>query len=337
MFKSVLACTLAPSVGSLVDDVHWPAFQEFIDKYARKYQTESEVADRFAIFKESLKRIDERNAKGGSTHGITKFADLSPEEFASKYMGRLPLESTTLPLTNRTFPHTKEGSSSIDWCDVGHCTPVKDQGQCGSCWAFGGVECLESAFSIDFGELYDLSTMQVTACDPFDGGCAGGNAINSWAYANSVGGIEPASVWEYNITTPMTTPTCIDSKVIPAEFKVSTDSYFWISGGPYALDEDNMVAALQEITLSVAVAGGYWQDYTGGVVKAGEGCGTALNHNVQVTGYNEEGNYYIVRNSWGTGWGEAGFIYVEKGENVCGIAMETSGVQPTSAATSLAV
>jgi len=183
---------------------------------------------------------------------------------------------------------------------------------------------LESVYSIEIGGLYDLSTMQVTACDPYGGGCNGGNAINSWAYANSVGGIEPASDWKYKISSPMVTPTCESSKVIKEDFKVSSSAYYWISGGASAQSESNMIAALQELTLSVAVEADVWQTYTGGVLKAGDGCGTALDHNVQITGYNEAGNYYIVRNSWGTNWGLDGFIYVEAGKNVCGIAMETA-------------
>merc|ERR1711988_1524775 len=90
---------------------------------------------------------------------------------------------------------------SVNWCEQGHCTPVKDQGRCGSCWAFDGVEMLESDYSIRFGELYDLSTQQVTSCDPYDGGCAGGNAVNAWAYANSTGGVEPASFYAYTSGT----------------------------------------------------------------------------------------------------------------------------------------
>lgn len=323
MFRSaVLAGAIAAT--SAVDG-DWPAFQEFMVKYGKMY-SDDEVASRFAIFKDNLKLIDERNARGGATHGINKFTDMTPQEFKDRYLGRVDFDETKISVkaVNRTFPDAKEGESSVDWCAAGHCTPVKDQGQCGSCWAFGGVENLESDYSINFGELYELSTMQVVACDNYDGGCNGGNAINAWAYVNSVGGIEPASDWQYSLKKSMQTPACIKKNVIPADFKVDTSAYSWISGGAAAQDESNMIAALQTTTLSVAVEADYWQTYTGGVIKAGDGCGTNLDHNVQVTGYNEAGNYYIVRNSWGAGWGEAGFVWVEAGSNVCGIAMETS-------------
>jgi len=322
-FKAILIGGVVANVASnLVEDEHWPVFQKFMDEHGRSYPGKLEMVERFEIFKSNLKLIQERNSKGGAQHGINKFADLSPAEFRDRYLGRLPLDSTILRETSRTFTASNSLSTSINWCDKGHCTPVKDQGQCGSCWAFGGVESLESVYSIQVGGLYTLSTEQVVACDTNDGGCKGGNAVNAWAYANSVGGIEPASDWKYEITSPMVTPTCIKSKVVPADFKVSADAYYWVSGGNSQQNETNMVSALQELTLSVAVEADVWQTYTGGVITAADGCGTALDHNVQITGYNAAGNYWIVRNSWGAAWGNAGFVYVEAGKNVCGIAME---------------
>jgi len=114
----------------------------------------------------------------------------------------------------------------------------------------------------------------------------------------------------------------IKKKVVAADFKVSADAYYWVSGGNSQQNESNMISAIQELTLSVAVEAEVWQTYTGGVITSADGCGTALDHNVQVTGYNEAGNYWIVRNSWGASWGNDGFVYVEAGKNVCGIAME---------------
>merc|ERR1712032_781124 len=119
-----------------------------------------------------------------------------------------------LNLTKKEFPKTLVQSDSVDWCAAGHCTPVKDQGQCGSCWAFGGVEMLESDFSIRFGTLYDLSTQQATSCSTFDYGCAGGNAVNAWAYANNTGGIEEAKYYPYTSGTTQQTGTCNQSIIV---------------------------------------------------------------------------------------------------------------------------
>lgn len=87
-----------------------------------------------------------------------------------------------------------------------------------------------------------------------------------------------------------------------------------------------MLIDIEMTPMSVAVAADLWQTYTGGVITASSGCGTALDHNVQVVGYNSEGNYWIVRNSWSAAWGENGFINVEAGANVCGIALEAAAV-----------
>lgn len=205
---------------------------------------------------------------------------------------------------------------------------MKDQGHCGSCWAFDGVEMLESDYSIRFGELHDLSTQQVTSCDTYDGGCQGGNAVNAWAYANSTGGIELASFYEYTSGSTTQTGTCQRNKVKTQNLIVSACESFWIALG--AADEDNMIADIPLTPLSVAVAADYWQTYVSGVVTAEDGCGPnsqyPIDHNVQVTGFNAEGNYYIVRNSWGTGWGQEGFIYIEAGKDVCGIADECAAV-----------
>jgi len=329
MLFKLAAVSASLVVADLTLDQDWPTFQKFIEDFDRTYPTESEVSGRFTIFKDNLKRIEERNAKGKSKHGINQFTDLSPEEFSARYLGR---RATSANLTKKEFPRQTPTATSVNWCDQGHCTPVKDQGHCGSCWAFGGTEMLESDFSIRFGELYELSTQQVTSCDNYDGGCNGGNAVNAWAYANATGGLEPASDYPYTSGTTQQTGTCIASKVIPADFKVSACQSFWISLS--ADDEDNMITDIPLTPLSVAVAADYWQTYTSGVVTAEDGCGTALDHNVQVTGFNAEGNYYIVRNSWGTGWGEAGFINVEAGKNVCGIAMECAAVVTCPAQTS---
>jgi len=308
----------------LAQDEQWSVFQDFIGKYGRQYMTEAEVTGRFQIFKDNVAVIADRNKRGSAKHGMNQFTDLSSEEFASRYLHR---QATTLNLTKKEFLHVDNfKAESVNWCDQGHCTPVKDQGQCGSCWAFGGVEMLESDFSIRYGKLYELSTQQVTSCDTNDGGCAGGNAVNAWAYANATGGIEEAKYYPYTSGSTRQTGSCDSSKVV--DRVVSACESYWISLG--SSDEQNMITDIPLTPLSVAVAADYWQFYESGVVSSTDGCGPnsqyPIDHNVQVTGFNAEGNYYIVRNSWGTGWGNAGFIYIEAGSDVCGIAQETAAV-----------
>lgn len=319
----LISSVAAALAGDLALDPAWPAFQDFTEKYARTYTTESEVSGRFAIFKDNLQLIENRNSQGSAKHAINHLADISPEEFRRSYLTYKP---TTLNLTKKEFPNGPVKAESVDWCAQGHCTPVKDQGRCGSCWAFDGIEMLESDYSIRFGELLDLSTQQLTSCDQYDGGCMGGNAVNAWAYANSTGGIELASVYPYTSGTTQQSGTC--QAVQTSDRLVSACESFWIALG--ASDEDNMLLDIPLTPLSVAVAADYWQFYESGIVKSTDGCGPnaqyPIDHNVQVTGFNAEENYYIVRNSWGTGWGNEGFIYIEAGQDVCGIAEECAAV-----------
>jgi len=268
-------------------------------------------------------------------HGINKFADWTPEEFSKRLLGRTDGNWSAMKRkypTSYSFEEQKAKTDSVDWCAQGACTPVKDQGQCGSCWAFGGTEMVESDFFLRFGTLHDLSTQQPTSCDTLCGGCNGGNAVAAWQYIAANGGQDSAESYPYVSGTTQQTGICKSSVVTPANYQAGVEEAFWVSLG--ASDEGNMLLDVVQTPMSVAVAAeGLWQTYTGGIVTASSGCGTALDHNVQVTGYNAEGNYYIVRNSWSSAWGEDGFIYVEAGSNVCGIAQEASVVvtaQPTS-------
>merc|ERR1712183_594047 len=175
-----------------------------------------------------------------------------------------------------------------------------DQGQCGSCWAFGGTESMESDFFIRFGTLYDLSTQQITSCDTLCAGCGGGNAVAAWQYVSTLGGQVLASEYPYTSGTTQQSGTCQSSKVQAADFKVGVENAYWFSTNATA--EGNMLIDIELTPISVAVEADIWQTYTSGVITTSSGCGTALDHNVQVVGYNEPGNYWIVRNSWGTGW-----------------------------------
>lgn len=258
---------------------------------------------------------------------MNKFADMTPEEFKNTLLNRVEGNWTAMKHkypSSHDFTAARARTDSINWCEKGACTSVKDQGQCGSCWAFGGTESVESDYQIRFGTLYNLSPQQPTSCDTLCLGCGGGNAVAAWQYINETGGQVLETEYPYTSGVTQQTGTCLTGAVEPADFKVGVAEAFWLSLS--AADEGNMLIDIELTPMSVAVAADLWQTYTSGVITSSSGCGTALDHNVQVVGYNSDGNYWIVRNSWSAAWGESGFVYVEAGANVCGIAMEASAV-----------
>lgn len=337
MAKIAVASTLLCTALGNASDPDWPQFKQFMSDYSKDYSTRLEQKQRFAIFKDNLKLIDQRNAKGTTMkHDVTKFADMTPAEFQGKLLGRTDgywSAMTKKPKFTQTWEDVRGATESINWCDLGHCTPVKDQGHCGSCWAFDGTEMMESDFSIRFGELYTLSTQEATSCDPYDGGCQGGNSVNEWAWVNSVGGLAEASVYPYESGETECSGKCDTSLEASKYFKVNVEASYWFSQS--AADEGNMLLDIALTPISVAVDASTWSSYTGGIVTAADCGSTSLNHNVQVVGYNADGNYWIVRNSWSSAWGNDGFINLAAGNNTCGIAMEASAVVTSKPASSV--
>merc|ERR1712232_1033958 len=243
--------------------------------------------------------------------------DLTAQEFTAKYKGLVPSKhkNGSLMKLHPTASNVSAHATSIDWNALGALTPIKNQGQCGSCWAFSATEQLESQFYQKFGTLKELAPQQIVSCDTTDAGCNGGNPINAWGYVSGYGGQELGSDYPYTSGTTEQSGTCTSTRSDVAEDVGS--SYSMIADEPS--EESNMLAQIQQSPMSVCVDATLWQTYTGGVITASSGCGTSIDHAVQATGYNAEGNYWIVRNSWGPTWGENGFVWVEYGSNVCGI------------------
>merc|ERR1712216_649272 len=174
------------------------------------YSSEAETIGRFTVFKQNLRLAEERNLRGAlnakpgqkaETHGITMFMDLTPEEFTAKYKGLRPSKHKK----NVTMVSSTAKAASIDWNAKGVLTPIKNQGQCGSCWAFSATEQLESQYFQTYGSLKELSPQQVTSCDTNSNGCGGGNPINAWGYIYSFGGQEPNADYPYTSGTTQQT------------------------------------------------------------------------------------------------------------------------------------
>jgi C1A family cysteine protease len=291
-----------PSVG-------FAAFEEYNRFWNKTHATLLEKHQRYQIFVQASTKIAELNAKSSDARfGFTKFADWTYEEF-KVLNGFIPSK----PLAEHQPSNVAAPSGSIDWVARGKTTPVKNQGQCGSCWAFSATETVESANLIAGRSVSSLSPQEIVDCDSNDNGCSGGDPQEALQWVQQQGGLDTESCYPYTAqdgqcASGQCTPSLTVNNVIPV-----------------SSSESAMYSALQSGPLSICCDASQWQYYDGGVLTADQ-CGTSIDHAIQLTGYSSnQGGYWIVRNSWGADWGESGFIYLQYGQNTCGITSETTG------------
>jgi len=281
-----------------------------------KIYTPEEYQRRLAIFTTNLDLIQQLNENAGddgASFALNKFADLTPQEFSAYYLGYVPStqEMEELALSDAAVPDT------FDWISKDKVTPVKNQEQCGSCWAFSATENIESVWMIakDLtpATFKPLAPQQIVDCDKNDGGCNGGNPPTAYGYIISAGGQDTEASYPYHARNQ----AC---QFKPADVEAKITSYKTIS------NEDDMKTATATVApLSICVDASSWQFYSSGVMTPSQ-CGTSLDHCVQIVGYDTSVNppYWNVRNSWGTDWGLSGFIRLEYGHNTCGLTEETT-------------
>jgi cysteine peptidase B len=298
-------------------------FEEFILTYNKSYSSTEEYSYRLGVFQSNLvisQKLD--LADPYADYGVTKFMDLTPEEFKSQYLisnftsikrrGQpVPLLQVDLPPVSPT--EVFAGIPYFDWRDKGMVTAVYNQGSCGSCWAFSTTEQIESMWAIAGHGLTNLAMQQLVDCDTVSHGCSGGNPPDAFQYVINQGGIDSLSSYPYLGVNEV-------CHFNPANVAAKVKSWGYLS------TNDNEVAMLSWTGTygppSVCVDAVLWQYYNGGVITTG--CGTALDHCVQITGWNiiNGVDAWTVRNSWGTDWGYSGYVYVAYGGIVCGIGEE---------------
>jgi len=286
---------------------HGYTFEAHMAEFGKAYSEEREFKNRKAIFEANLQKVREHNRQyAAGKHGwymaMNKFADWTPEEF--KRILSTKYSHSQAPVVQ--LPNTKT-PNSIDWREKGAVTDVKDQGGCGSCWAFAAVESVESHYQIATGKLLKLSPQTYVNCVENPGSCGG------------TGGCEGATCeLAFNLTVAKGVALeedlpyrGRDQKCAPYKAAVKATGYVRNPpNDPKALE----TALATKGPQSVTVAAGSWQLYGGGLFH---GCSggwffhdNTLDHGVQAVGYSED--YWIVRNSWGPGWGEKGFIRISR-------------------------
>lgn len=314
---AVAAVAVASVSGAVITPQITSHFGDFMTKYDKTYSSD-EIAQKMTTFANNMQLIKENNKKnilagGEAVHGITKFMDLTPAEFKAMYLTYKPVDRDM----ERVTPDPQAVAASIDWRTRGAVTAVKDQGRCGSCWAFSATEAIESYAMLNAkanglnGTLMELSPQQINSCDKEDDGCNGGNTESAFDYVFQAGGLQYESDYPYTSGGRGRTGKC---KVDKSKFAISIKGYKSVRSG-----EKNLKAALNNGPVSICLAADTFQSYTGGILQS---CDNEVDHCVQGVGYDDTGDqpYWIVRNSWADDWGEEGFIRVAQGKDLCRIA-----------------
>jgi len=258
-------------------------------------------------------------SNGGATYALNKYADLTPEEFKEQYLGYVPSPKKGEPELLE-FPNAITAPSSFSWITQGKVTAVKNQEQCGSCWAFSVTENIESVWMIaknlSPSTMKPLAPQQIVDCDKRDGGCNGGDPPTAYEYVIGAKGQDTEASYPYRAVNQAChfNPSTVEATISSYKYATKTQN------------EQQMIDATATVApLSICVDASAWQFYNSGVMTPSQ-CGKSLDHCVQIVGYDTSAStpYWNVRNSWGADWGEKGFIRLEYGHNTCGVAIEAT-------------
>jgi len=323
-----VASAMIPLPGSEAS-VYWSWFKR---EFGKNYSPVEEEA-RFRIFENNVELIHHLNAQDDSaSYGITQFADLTHEEFAQFYLnGGKDIHVVRGDHHNYQdiCPETSDVPAEIDWRDKNAVTGVKDQGSCGSCWAFSTTGHIEGAYALKHGDLKSFSEQQLVDCDhecdpedprSCDAGCNGGLMWNAFQYIIK-NGLEEESAYPYKGRGGR----CAED---PSLYVAHVSD--WAHVDDAEGNEDLMRGILaRNGPLPIAINANPLQFYRGGVLNPRSCNPRALNHGVLAVGFGNDGgkDFWLVKNSWGTRWGEKGYFRIIRDKGACGLDTAVSCAQ----------
>jgi hypothetical protein len=295
-------------------------FAAWKSNFQKAYETSERELLAMAAFTENDAIIEEHNAKGLSwTLGHNEWSDMTWSTFQATVMGEIFLNRNPKN-ARREFIQIEGGpkvADSTDWVTKGGVTPVKNQAQCGSCWAFSTTGAVEGAYFVANQTLISLSEENLVECDTVDSGCKGGLMDNAFEFIEK-NGVCAESAYPYTsgggvrgsckkTCTPVVTLTGF--KDVPQKNEIALKA----------------AVAQQPVSIAIEADKSAFQLYKSGVLDSTT-CGTQLDHGVLLVGYGTDSgkDYWKVKNSWGATWGEGGYIRMARGKNMCGVAQQPS-------------
>ena len=332
--QSILLFCFATRVVSQQQQPYEPLFEKWVQDFRVVFQSAEHRVHMFGNWVENHIFIEKSNSLNRPFQlGHNQFSGLNQTEYVQWVRGGLGNVINVIGV-NPVISAPSEYQSlpaSVDWTTKGAVTSVKDQGQCGSCWSFSTTGALEGAYAIKNSKLVSFSEQQLVDCDTLgnggrDHGCNGGLMDNAFSWISKNNGLCTEADYPYVSGTTMTAGTCAKSckNVAGSDVAKFVDVE---SASDLAFS-----TALSQQPVSVAIEADQreFQLYKSGVFTGA--CGTNLDHGVLAVGYGVEGGveYYKVKNSWSTTWGDKGYIRLGKGSSYnggkgqCGILLEAS-------------
>jgi len=324
MLSFLVCAMLSVSSASLAE-----RFETWVEEFEMRFDNGEHRKNVFSKWLSNDRFIEMVNA-GNRTYslGHNHFSGMDVDDFR-EYLNRSGAMSGDVESSDE---HVVGASSpdAVDWVSKGAVTPVKDQGQCGSCWSFSTTGALEGAYYIKYHDLVSFSEQQLVDCDTFsnggrDHGCNGGLMDNAFNWIDKNGGLCTEQDYPYVSGTTMTSGSCSDTCELVDNSKVHSH----VDVKP---SDSSMMSALAQQPVSIAIQADQreFQLYKSGVFT--EACGTNLDHGVLAVGYGSMNgeDYYRVKNSWSSTWGDKGYIYLGRGSQYnngkgqCGMLMQAS-------------